>query len=531
MATMQPPRNRRDGWLGALGVLAVVAISAWYRTPGFEQGGFASHDVAGILYNAMLLHDGGLPYVDSVELKAPGSFWLAKWLAGPEGRDIARFQIWANAAGLASVVAVAAVAWRAFGARAAVVAAAVYALHDAHLDSMDANYVTWAQLPSIIAVGWGLAAIRAQPAAARVGWVLAGVAAGLAMLLKRPAIAIALWCGLMALWRGGSTLRARHSCAACVVAGVLLAHLPIVVRYAVAGHLATLLSAYGLSEWGLAYVGGGGRSDGTPVAVDGAWATVHVLALAAALAAAAWRAPAEDPDRDLVGPIWAWVGLVLAFAAVGARFYKGYFLAVAPALAVAAAVPWGPLGGRAAARLGARLVLLVPALVLLGRQVVILHKHRAQRGMVHDAGGRAIARHVTAHSQPGDRIWVWGWHLWDVYPLTGLRSGSTIYKSMGVLTRGNDDTWRLPASRARFVDGPYAQRLVDELEHSRPVWIVLGSTVPRGEFRSLTALLRREYRLDSRVRLGRVQFWWRADRARAYFDPGGGAKASSSSGS
>src|SRR5690606_30747634 len=93
-------------------LLAIVAASAWLRAPGFQQGGFASHDVAGILYNAMVLERGGLPYVDTLELKAPGSFYLAQWFAGPEGRDIARFQIAANLWALASLLCVAGLGWR-----------------------------------------------------------------------------------------------------------------------------------------------------------------------------------------------------------------------------------------------------------------------------------------------------------------------------------------------------------------------------------------------------------------------------------
>ena len=518
----------RPAWLAAAGVLIVMALSAWYRAPGFTQGGFASHDVAGMLYNAMLLHDGALPYVDSVEWKAPGSFWLAKWLAGPEGRDIARFQVWANAWALASLLAVAAVAWRSFGPSTAVVAAAVYGLHDAHLDSMDANYVTWAQLPMIGAVGWGLAALRAPTRdARRLGWFVAGLAAGVAMLLKRPAIAVAVWCLVVAAWRGRGT-RGRALDVGCVAVGIVLAHAPIGLRYLAAGELSTLWGAYALSDWGFEYVGSGGRSDGTPALVDGMWAFVHFLVLAAALAATAIRAPKDDPDRDLAGPLWVWVAVTLAFASVGFRFYKGYFLAVAPGLAVLAAAPWGLAGTRLRVPALGRAVMIGIVAILVGRQVQVLEPHRDNRAMVHDRGGRIIAEHVGRYSQPGDRIWCWGWHLWDVYPFTGLRSGSRIYKSSLLLTIGHDDTWRLPSTRLKFRDGPYAHMLVEELRQSRPVWIVLGSTVPRGSFRELTALLRSDYELDRRVRIGQVQFWWRKDRAQAHRAAG---TASSSSGS
>jgi hypothetical protein len=160
-------------------------------------------------------------------------------------------------------------------------------------------------------------------------------------------------------------------------------------------------------------------------------------------------------------------------------------------------------------------VLLLPALLLALRQVAVLELQRVDRARPHDEGGRVIAAHVLEHSEPGDRIWVWGWHLWDVYPLTGLRSASRVYKSLGLLTPPNDDTWRRPATKLTFVDGPAAQVVLEDLRANRPAWIVLGSTVPRGEFEGLQALLREEYVQDRRVRLGRVQFWQRRDRAEA----------------
>ena len=69
MGAPRTTSGSRDRVLAIVGVALVVIASAWLRAPGFTQGGFASHDVAGILYNAMLLHDGELPYVADIELK------------------------------------------------------------------------------------------------------------------------------------------------------------------------------------------------------------------------------------------------------------------------------------------------------------------------------------------------------------------------------------------------------------------------------------------------------------------------------
>jgi hypothetical protein len=251
---------------------------------------------------------------------------------------------------------------------------------------------------------------------------------------------------------------------------------------------------------------------------EGVLATAFFVPLPLALALAAAVPPREPRQRR------QWVGLglwslgTLAAAWVGLRFYKGYFLAVAPPLCLLAAAPWGLLAARPGGlrvRRVVRALLLLPALVLALRQLAVLELQRADRARPHDEGGRAIAAHVLAHHEPGDRIWVWGWHLWDVYPRTGLRSASRVYKSLGLLTPPNDDTWRRPATRLRFVDGPAAELLLEELRASPPAWIVLGGTVPRGEFEGLQQLLHEAYVQDRRVRVGRVQFWQRRDRAEA----------------
>lgn len=512
-------RGRGSAWVAGATLVAIVGLSAWLRWPGFTQGGFASHDVAGMLYEAMLLHDGALPYVDAIELKAPGTFYLAAVLAGDGGTDIAAFQVWANLWAMASLAVVAGIAWRLWGPAAAVVAAGLYGLHDAHLDSMDANYVTWAQLPLVAGVGAALAVPRGATRRRELAWwVAAGVLCGLAALFKQPAgvgavvvLGLAGWPGA----GGSTTWRAR---VVAVFAGLVAAHVPIALHYAVAGQLGALWGGYVWNEWGMRYMSFGGEPWGLHALEEGVLATAHFVALPLALALAAVVPPREPAQRRV------WVGLVLwslgtlAAAWVGLRFYKGYFLAVAPPLCLLAAAPWGLLGARPG---GKRLrgvvrgLVLVPALVLALRQLAVLELQRADRARPHDQGGRAIAAHVLAHSEPHDRIWVWGWHLWDVYPLTGLRSGSRVYKSLGLLTPPNDDTWRRPATRLRFVDGPAAQLVLEELRANRPAWIVLGSTVPRAEFEGLQALLREEYAQDRRVRVGRVQFWQRKDRAEA----------------
>ncbi|MCA9705545.1 MAG: glycosyltransferase family 39 protein, partial [Myxococcales bacterium] len=284
------PSSPRTTALAILGLVTVLGLSAWLRGPGFTQGGFASHDVAAMLHSSMVLLDGGLPYVDTLELKAPGTFYLGAWLCG--GTDIATFQIWANLWGLATLGVVAALAWRLWGPAAAVVAAGLYALHDAHLDSMDANYVTWAQLPLVAGVGAALVAPRAATRRRQLAWwAAAGLLAGAAVLLKRPAAAGVLVVGVSSLWAAPTDRTSRRARVLAVGAGLVASHVPIAVHYALAGQLGALVDGYLWNRWGLRYVAGGAGAgaEGASVEVgdalvEGVLATVHFLVLPLGLA-------------------------------------------------------------------------------------------------------------------------------------------------------------------------------------------------------------------------------------------------------
>jgi len=491
--------------------------------------------VAGILYNAMLLDHGMFPYVDSVELKAPGTFYLGQLLAAPGGRNIGAFQLWANLVALASLLGVAGIAWRLWGLRAACFAAGLYAMHDGFLDSMDANYVTWAQLPQILAFGAAVSATRPGHSRRRtlLLWGLAGLLGGFAVLCKRPVGVVTGVVGLWALlhrgpltkpdedppkgWLGRFALDIPAGFA--VTFGVCLAHVPIFVHYAAGGHVGGLIDGYVLNRWGLRYLAERGGAGWLYTAREGVFATVHFLALPLFLACFALftrRRPGSTTRTWLL----VWAAFTLFAASLGGRFYKGYFVPVLPALCILAAAPWGIFGRewivgiRHQLRVQVRVVVVLLGLLLAGRASLQMVNERSIRAGTHDRGGRVIAEHLHQNLRPGDRIWVWGWHLWDCYVYTGHLSGSAVYKSMGLLTRPNDDTWREPGASLRMLDpSPYRKKLISDLERTRPAYIVLGSTVPRGAFSELQTLLRDGYIRDRRVRLGRVQFWRRRDHA------------------
>ena len=525
----------------ALATALIVAISAIVRRPGFTQGGLASHDVGGILYNAMLLRSGGLPYVDSVEYKAPGSFYLAALLAGPDGNDIAALQVAANGVALGSLALVAVLAWRLWGPAAAIAAAAVFALHDAHLDSMDANYVTWALLPQIAAVLVAVLADRrrrAQPVPSRMSfgtsraggtpddpgpqavpsrrsfgtWLTAGALCAAATLCKQPDGIVLVPVLAHALF-GGQRRDLRSGLA--VLLGFLAGHAVVGAHYLAHGQLGALVASYTGVTWGIAYIGHHADTPPLSAAWEGLAASLYFLALPLLLAgfALAARPRERTPEtRATLRLLAIWSAAALVSAAVGLRFYKGYFLSALPPLCLLAAAPWGLLSA-ATWRRGLTRWLAAPVLALLvARAALQLHATRVDRTHPHDDGARKIAAHIARHSQPGDRIWVWGWHLWGVYAYSDRLSASPIYKTPGLLTAFDDDTWRRPSTPVQLIaDGPHAARLLRDLEAAPPIFIALGGTVPRAQFTALRRFLAARYELDRRIQVGKVELWRRRD--------------------
>ncbi len=499
-------------------VLATLLIlELIIRAPAFTQGGFVSHDVAGILYSAMVFIDGGLPYVDTVELKAPGSFYLAWAFAGPEGRDVASFQIVANLWAMVGTCLVFGMMARARGLLAASVAGGVYVLQQPWLDSMDANYVIWAntfQVGAIAAVWRG----PERQVSARVSdWVLAGVLAGAAALCKRQAgfvIFPLLWFAVAVGRRSDGRLKLWSPGVLGLVGGVALPFAAVVTHYAASGSAGAFLQGYAFNDWGWSYVAAG--DGGAALLVEGVMATTFFLALPLGLIGGAGvhgiRGVREAVRRW--GLMLGWLAATVLAAWIGGRLYKGYFaLAMAPAamLAGGAVVSFfralraqrRPRAGRRALRW----LMAVAVAILIARGGLLLLHLRGARDVPRDAGGRRLAAHIEAHTDPDDTIWVWGWHLWDLYPLAGRMAGSSIYKSLGVLTPPNDDSWRRRAGPLRFEDSPRAALLLQELRASRPRYIVLGSTVPHREFQALRDYLATAYVRDRRVRVGRVEMW------------------------
>lgn len=499
-------------WLGLL------VLGTWIRRSAFSNSGFVSHDVGGILYNAMVLLDGGLPYVDTREMKAPGNFYLATLLAGPEGRDIASFQAWAAIWSMMTAAICGWCAHRAFGPVAGVTALALYALHAPELDSIDANYVTWAVgfqalcLAALVETRWGprgtdLAKLR--PYGWCLLWLAVGWSVGWAGLCKRQAGLVLFSCIIAA---GTCPRGLRRRALAWLAIGLLAALAPIVGHFAVRGHLTAFVEGYIFNRWGSTYLGNEHIGQWNPW-IEGSAAHAYFLG-GVWVWACANLSLRRFRHGDLRAHLWLWWVCTLVAACLGARFYKGYFVPCLLPLCLLAA-GGGGLWARLWSARRPRLRILwrfgIVGLLTIGllRQSTILDRRMSLRTRRTDAGARAIAAHLQPQLVAGDPIWLWGWHLWGVYAFTGATSPSRVYKSFSVITQPPENTWRRPGTRLRFVPGPASRELISQLKANPPRHIVLGSSAPHREFVELRQFLRARYRRDRRLQLGRVEFWVR----------------------
>lgn len=516
-----------------LASLLLGLLCLWLRQPALEQDVFRNEDVAGITYNADLLLHGKLPLVDSLELKEPGSYFVTAGVWRIFGRSLTVLQafgvFWAWLAAVGVLVA----GQQLFGLGAGIVAALIYTLLAPISDSLDVNYNAWMMTPCI----WALALFAVGLRRGRLGWFVGtGIAVTLSALFKRqagvaaPAFVLVLLL-LPSLRRplGWSAVAPRRALTAYVVGG-LIGLLPIAVFYALHGQLRTLLHHFFMSEGGWGYVQGevdwAGRWDRLEDGVLGIWEYLSLPALLAALSLVAL--PLRR--RGSFGVVEALLVAHLAFdalaASLGFRFYKSYYQQLLPPLALLAAHPqgvllrwfrravcppsWSELGGRLAL-LALLAVLCVPAALRSIAEVRHSLRTRNEFSTPH-AEARQIASFIARHTQPTERIWIWGRWGWPIYYHADRLAPTRFYKVLGVVTTNLTNTWRRPTAMTRFVPrGPWRE-LAADLRRTQPPFIVTADNESYAGFAPFEALLQQSYRPLSGSNFSGFVVWVRNDR-------------------
>lgn len=550
-------RDRVVAVIFALGVVLAIGV----RLHVLDDD-FTNPDIAGIAYNAELLLDGGLPYVDTVEIKPPGAFLLAAGSIACLGRSLEGLQLlfaaWLGLGALGVWLASMAVHAPSSGpdaddaddartVRRTAAMAAMVALVTMAMFSY--NYSAWMSPLSALAVGSALHGMRHDR---RTAHVLAGAFAMLAVVTIQRAVVLAILLPALLWWarrRGmpGARPRAPIHWMVGAAAALLFVSLP----WLVAGELEAF--ARGIVPLSVAGEYASVTHVGLATALGGAllqllvvfWFPAGLLALSV-LAAIIDREPQRAPDRaawipaSIPGLSWLAVSIVAAGLG-GLRFYLHYLVQYAPALALLAVHPAlirrieRGLSPRRTGPPGDRLVLTLGGLLVIGQTVEIGlgrgHRHESMPRRLRDGrtAAQAAGEHIRARTSAEDTVQAWGWTAWPIYWFSERRAPSRIYKPLGTVTTFNTNTEREVGEGPRFRPGPMADELIDAFDRAPPAYFVYSPSMvdafgarpdPLVEFEALYARVREHYVPEARF--GDLQVFRRRDhRVAATPEPGG----------
>lgn len=470
----------------------LAAGALWLRWPAL---GFAVWNVDEAIHSAVAhtLREGGVLYRDAIDQRTPLTYYLVAAVyavAGQNNLFALHVVVALLVAGTAFCLLLAARAWGRPGAGGW--AAALYvALSTCLLYAGDANAFN---------TEWSLAFFTALAAAIFAGGgahtgarrlLATGGALGLAFLSKQPALLDAAVPALALChhaWRQPEDRRGLAARLALLGAGFAAPVLAVAAYFAAQGALGDAIYyawSYNLSVYGPEIT--------TPdrlfsvahlveMFLHGAPLVLAVLLVAAPLAAntVLQRVPDERErrDRPLLFYTLAWTVTALGAALSGGRGFDHYFVQTLPPLCLLAGwllarlslVAWAPYGRRTA-RLGAALALLAVA-------AGVVHSAWLARGrtLAPDVS-RRTADYVRAQTEPGDRIFVWGFHP-EFHLFTGRAPASRfVYGSF--LTGLVPWTNVAPDRDTAYAIVPGAlETLLADLERTRPVFLIDCSAGP-----------------------------------------------------
>jgi hypothetical protein len=326
---------------------------------------------------------------------------------------------------------------------------------------------------------------------------LCGFSVAIASLFKHQAAVVGVGIAVALLWRNRAGVR---RCAVLLL-GFLAPWAVAFGFYAAQGHLAEFV------DWvfvrNLLYADKGAAG---PALSRFAWSTMLCVGVAIVpwiLAVQETRKPsalAREPIRTAVlVSLWlTWLAV-----AIGGRFYEHYYLQFVPPLALAAAPRLSALLYERRAPRRARTVVAagfcIPAIAYL---VFTLAKGVSGGFPGQDVKVASVSRWLSANSRPDQRLFVWG-DATSVYYLSQRRPG-TRYLNCAVEV-GNFDPSHLPRGFdvASHVSAPDVQKTIADLERNRVGLVVDTSSaaihdwdrLPLSAVTALASYIAANYRL------------------------------------
>jgi hypothetical protein len=486
-------------------LLVVFLLNVFWYGRGVVDPHYLNPDVAGIAYNARLFLDGGLPYLDSTEIKPPAAFLMFAPLLALGGLAAVWFVavFWGAAGSLATGLLASACFGRSAGQRAAVLHACLgFTASDG-----DINYSFWMATPFTLAAACACGSLTVRdPRRYALLWFGAGALALLAVAIKPSAWPLlGLFAVLFALEAVGRDVGRVGRLVLGGGAGALSVALLVSAPFWLSGQMGVMLdglgsvSAFGNEYVGLVKNGAGGRGqailNGLPCMVE------HLPGPLALAFAGSVRLPL--PGARLRFELCAYAFLALAFVGVTftLRFYSHDNAQLLPALAVVAVRPGGLVAflldrvpDRRQAGLASLLLGLVAALPVVQTRIWYGRFMADRDRMIAD-----ICRDVKPLLRADDPVLAWGWHGWSVYEHCERRAPGRVFKVLASVTTLNTNTCNRGYGRMSLREGPAtAQFLRDFVK--RPPGLFLWTSYfkemggdPLDEFHDLKALLESHY--------------------------------------
>lgn len=475
-------QNLRRDWL----VAAVAALGCFFywHAHGIRSAHFQNLDVAGIVYNARLLLAGKIPYVDSIEIKPPGAFFLVlPWVALGGLRAVWIFSaIWGAATSLATGWLGAMLWGKKWGPRVALLHAAGAAVSA----DGDINYSFWMTLPVVLSAVFamrGAESVRERQAFAN--WTCTGALLCFAVLIRPSAVTLALFDAAIL---GPMLLTGRfRKVAVASVGGILGAAVftsLVLLPFLSHGNLDAMYDGYATvkryADESVAsiIVGAGGR---LPATLNGLQCLpnqlpVYHLLLAVALLPAR-RNNETSSERPLGWLAWVFALASLAGISLTLRFFTHDNAPIWPALTLLVLRPTSLIGrlieafaSRRFVAMGLSFGLGLTAVVSGWQTLTWLQTY------MHDSDAHVakLCDRLRPHFGPSDTVLAWGWSAWGVYEHCGRWAPGPVYKDLTNVTTPNTNTCNRGYDPPRLKRGPLAEKYLHDLVEQKPALILVS---------------------------------------------------------
>ena len=532
-----------------------LGLHYWIRSPALTLPFFHNEDTAGIAYSSNLIIQGGLPYVHTVEMKAPGSFFvLAQWWSwfgnSLENAQVLMF-IWSFFAACGIAIG----SWFLYGSLwIACLSAWLYIYLSPFTDSIDINYGAWMATPYIFSASvlWWIyresqiqstynqhptkeEQIPLQSRKLLILYITLGIFIASAALMKRQGAAI-FPLALLVIYQVSAD---KPKALLGLIGGTLLGFTVFFIPYWQQDHLFEGVQSYFFSKSGWHYLASNLIETkinvsptveklprlwdgliGTPIHLPITSAMSGLVVIYSLLVHKPNPQSQAEPEKQVTPPIdFRLLSILCAFAllsfvgtALGLRFFKGYYLQMLPALIWLGTYPviWQRayrcfisfFVPKSRSHFLVQKLLILIFLASLPFAITSSWHHLSKARKMRSGPLylpalqiKEISQKIKVNTQADDKIWVWGRWAWPSYYYSERQSATRYFKNLGVLTTQLSNTWnpKRKSAPTRFNPQSPWQEAMTELRAQPPQWIICAKNESYQDFKALKLFLKQHY--------------------------------------